>query len=79
MEEVRQVLERLDRIARLEQAQAPAQVLLGEVRALLVEAEAWVRTEAHDDARAAAAVKGLGESLERGTNAGAGTERSLVA
>src|SRR5262249_30889383 len=45
MDEARAVLARLDRIVALEREQAPAGVLLDEVRALLTEAEAWVRIE----------------------------------
>ena len=45
MDEARAVLARLDRIDALERERAPADVLLDEVRALLTEAEAWVRTE----------------------------------
>jgi hypothetical protein len=45
MDEARAVLARLERIEALEQAGAPADVLLGEVRGLLREAEVWVRTE----------------------------------
>jgi hypothetical protein len=45
MDEARAVLARLDRIDALEREHAPAAVLLTEVRALLAEAEAWVRTE----------------------------------
>ena len=45
MEEARAVLRRLERIEALERDAAPADVLLAEVRALLAEAEAWVRVE----------------------------------
>jgi hypothetical protein len=45
MEEARAVLDRLARIESLEATGVPAQVLLEEVRALLAEAEAWVRAE----------------------------------
>jgi hypothetical protein len=45
MDEARAVLARLDRIDRLEQLDAPAEVLLDELRALVVEAEAWSRRE----------------------------------
>jgi hypothetical protein len=45
MEEARAVLARLERIEALERARAPVPVLLAEVRALLHEAEAWVRAE----------------------------------
>jgi hypothetical protein len=45
MEEARRVLERLARIEELERVQAPAEELLGELRQLVKEAEAWVRIE----------------------------------
>ena len=45
MEEARRVLERLARIEELERAQAPSGRLLGELRELVREAEAWVRAE----------------------------------
>jgi hypothetical protein len=45
MDEARAVLDRLERIERLERAGAAAPVLLEHVRALLTEAEAWVRAE----------------------------------
>ena len=45
MDEARVVLHRLTRIEALEREGAPAQSLLAEVRALLGEAEAWVRCE----------------------------------
>ena len=45
MDEARRVLERLERIERLERGQAPSQELLDELRALVHEAEAWVRAE----------------------------------
>ena len=45
MEKERAILERLERIDGLRQEDAPAGVLLGEVRALLSEAEDWVRGE----------------------------------
>jgi hypothetical protein len=45
MEEARAVLTRLERIEALDRNAAPADVLLEEVRALLREAEAWVRVE----------------------------------
>ena len=45
MDEARAVLRRLRRIEALEREHAPARSLLAEVRALLVEAEAWVATE----------------------------------
>ena len=45
MEEARRVLERLARIETLERGQAPAGELLGELRELVREAEAWARVE----------------------------------
>jgi hypothetical protein len=51
-------MERLARIESLERDGCPATVLLGELRALLHEAEAWVRAEPAGTDRAA-------QSLER--------------
>ena len=45
MVEARAVLSRLERIEALERTGAPAEVLLSEVRGLLADAEAWVRSE----------------------------------
>jgi len=45
VEKERLILERLDRIDGLREEDAPAGVLLDEVRALLCEAEEWVREE----------------------------------
>jgi hypothetical protein len=45
MEEARAVLERLARIDALERGGATSLQLLAELRALVVEAEAWVRVE----------------------------------
>jgi hypothetical protein len=50
MEEARRVQERLERIDALERAAAPPAELLAELRALLREAEAWVRLEGDDAA-----------------------------
>jgi hypothetical protein len=58
MDEALKVMERLARIESLERDGCPAVVLLGEVRALLHEAEAWVRAEPGGTERAA-------ESLDR--------------
>lgn len=52
------MLARLERIEALEREDAPAAVLLEEVRALLREAEAWVRAEP-------AATEGAEEALRR--------------
>jgi hypothetical protein len=56
MEEAKRVLDRLERIEELRRGEAPAAVLLGEVRNLLAEGERWLAAERHgglDDARAA--------------------------
>jgi hypothetical protein len=45
MEEARRVLERLARIEELERGNAASPELLGELRELVREAEAWVRAE----------------------------------
>ena len=45
MDEARAVLHRLERIEALDREGAPARSVLAEVRALLVEAEAWVGAE----------------------------------
>jgi hypothetical protein len=58
MDEALKVMERLSRIETLEREGCPAGVLLGEVRALLHEAEEWVRAEPGGTERAA-------ESLDR--------------
>ena len=47
MDEARAVIARLERIEALEAAGASAGLLLDEVRGLLADAEAWVRTEPH--------------------------------
>jgi hypothetical protein len=49
MEEARRVLKRLARIEELEREQVPAGELLGELRELVREAEAWARAERQGD------------------------------
>lgn len=56
MDEARAVLARIERIEALDRAGSPAPVLLEEVRALLAEAEDWVRAEPGGTARAARAL-----------------------
>ena len=73
------ILERLSRIERLEQDEAPADVLLDEVRALLAEAEEWVRSDGAANERAQAAVHGLREALDTGPEPVLEAERTLVA
>jgi hypothetical protein len=58
------IYERLERIDGLRKEDAPADVLLDEVRALLSEAEDWVRTEPGVPARAAEAVERSKAALE---------------
>jgi hypothetical protein len=65
MDEARRVMERLDRIEGLQRAQAPAGVLLAELRALLREGEAWVAAEP-GAARATAALAGCRARLGEG-------------
>lgn len=65
MDEARAVLARLDRIERLETGGASSPVLLAEVRALLEEAEAWVRAEHADTRPAAAALERCRQALSR--------------
>jgi hypothetical protein len=61
MEEARAVLQRLDRIERLDRARVPVEVLLAELRQLVEEAEAWARREG----AGADAVARCREALER--------------
>jgi len=58
------VYERLERIDGLRREDAPAEVLLDEMRALLSEAEDWVRTEPGVPQRAAKAVERSKAALE---------------
>jgi hypothetical protein len=66
MDEAVKVMERLARIESLERGGCPAEVLLGEVRALLHEAEAWVRVEPGGTARAAESLDRCREALAVG-------------
>jgi len=61
VDEARAVIERLNRIEALEQEGAPAKTLLAELRELVREAEAWVRTEG--DERAELAVSRCKEAM----------------
>lgn len=45
VDQARAVIERLERIEALRKDEVPAGVLLGEVRSLLAEAEAWVEAD----------------------------------
>ena len=64
MEEARRVLERLTRIEALDRGSAAPGELLGELRALLHEAEAWARAEG-GDADAEDAIERLRSALQR--------------
>jgi hypothetical protein len=75
MDEAEQVLDRLRKIELLDGQQAPAEVLLGELRELLAEAEAWARLEAPGTA----GVDALRAALEHGEESLLGAERTLVA
>jgi hypothetical protein len=66
MDEAVKVMERLARIESLERGGCPAEVLLGEVRALLHEAEAWVRVEPGGTSRAAESLDRCREALAVG-------------
>ena len=66
MAKERGILERLDRIDELRREDAPAEDLLAEVRFLLAEAEAWVRSEPDVPERAAAAVERAQAALAKG-------------
>ena len=79
VEEAERVLDRLRRIELLEQESAPPRVLLEEVRALLAEAEEWVRGEGRSDPRARPAVDGLRNALEAADGTVLAAERTLVA
>jgi len=54
MDEARAVLARLERIETLERERAEPELLLGELRELVREAEAWARRERDPSAKAAA-------------------------
>jgi hypothetical protein len=63
VDEARKVIERLARIESLERGGCRADVMLGEVRALLHEAEAWVRAEPGGTERAVEALERSREAL----------------
>ena len=58
------MLERLRKIDSLDRATTPPDRLLGELRALLGEAESWVRSEAAASPPARDAVESLREALD---------------
>jgi hypothetical protein len=63
MDEALAVLERLRRIEALEREGAPDRSLLAEVRALLVEADAWLAAESSGTERAEAALERCRDAL----------------
>jgi hypothetical protein len=58
MDEARKVIRRLERIEALQTTHAPAAELLGEVRQLLAEGEAWIAAEREGAENHAVAVAG---------------------
>lgn len=79
MEEARRVLARLERIEALEREQALPHVLLGELRALLAEAEAWARVERQGADAALEAVERCRQALREPGQMRQGTSRTLLA
>lgn len=69
MDEARKVIRRLERIEALQSSRAPAEELLGEVRQLLREGEAWLAAE-QNGARG----QGGERSLEIGADAATALE-----
>ena len=64
MDEARAVLARLERIETLERNGAAPELLLGELRGLVREAEAWAQREGDSRARAAAEAIAARASVE---------------
>ncbi|HUK93955.1 MAG TPA: hypothetical protein VLU96_02735 [Gaiellaceae bacterium] len=69
MDEARAVLRRLRRIEALERERAPARSVLAEVRALLLEAEAWIAVEGAGTEAAVDALERCRRSLEAAATA----------
>lgn len=82
MDEARKVIERLERIEALQSSQAPAETLLGEVRQLLREGEAWLAAEQRaggaGGAEAAAALAGCRATLREGREVVPGAPESAA-
>lgn len=68
VDQARAVIDRLERIEALRQGDAPAGVLLGEVRALLAEAEAWAEAD-YPGERALDALERCREAVTAGERA----------
>lgn len=69
VEKERALLARIDRIDGLRRDDAPATVLLDEVRSLLAEAEDWVQEDPASRARAGEAVEQSRDALAAGEEA----------
>ena len=69
VEKERALLERLDRIDGLRSEDAPATVLLDEVRSLLAEAEAWAQEDPRERSRALDAIEQGRDALAAGEEA----------
>jgi hypothetical protein len=68
VEEARALIDRLERIEALRREDAPAGLLLGEVRALLTEAEAWAAADPPGE-RALEALERCREAVAAGERA----------
>ena len=74
VDQARAVIDRLERIEALRRGDAPAGVLLGEVRSLLAEAEAWAEADRPGE-RALEALERCREAVAAGERA---SERTLA-
>jgi hypothetical protein len=79
MDEARSVLRRLDRIEHLDRVGAPPAVLLTELRALVAEAEVWVRIEAGPTDVAEGAIERLRRAVSDPGPARLDESRTLLA
>jgi len=73
MDEARRVLDRLDRIESLQRGPVAPRDLLGEVRALLRDVEAWVRSDPAAAGRTEEAIGRVRDAFERGETAAPST------
>jgi hypothetical protein len=79
MDEARSVLRRLDRIEHLDRDGAPPALLLAELRALVAEAEVWVRVEGGPTDVAEGAIERLRRAVSDPEPVGLGESRTLLA
>jgi hypothetical protein len=79
VDEARAVLRRLERIESLDRDRAPAPMLVAELRALVVEAEAWLSVEPGPTAGAEGAVERLRNAVEAPLEAVQEESRTLLA